>query len=330
TQAVPYEHSRLTDIHRCTRINTELALFNVLLVVQNYPESLKHSSSPLSIAIDSAQQNAEYPLTLVASTEVNRLHVQLTFRTDVFPVDYVRQVGRHYLAALTSLLKSPATTHIHRLTLLSLAEQTLLLDTYATNPRSCPVHYAHQYFEAQVHHSPNAIALRDHAISYTYAQVHCLARGLAYRLVQNTAVGRDRTVVIVADLSVCLVIAQLAVWMSGGAFVVIDPQQPLARKQFIVADSQCVARALPQYTPFKTPAASWPLSDETSDAKLLPILAQVLDKPLDAAALDQTFFQLGGNSLLAFQLVARCRRAGMKLTIADITRTATILQLSQQ
>ncbi|KAJ1973366.1 hypothetical protein H4R34_005101 [Dimargaris verticillata] len=689
TLTVPYEHSRLTDIHRCTRINTELALFNVLLVVQNYPESLKLSSSPLSIAIDSAQQNAEYPLTLVASTEANRLHVQLTFRTDVFPVDYVRQVGHHYLAALASLLKSPATTHIHRLTLLSLAEQTLLLDTYATNPRPCPVHYAHQYFETQVHHSPNAIALRDHAQSYTYSQVHCLAQGLAYRLVQNTAVGRDRTVVIVADLSACLVIAQLAVWMSGGAFVVIDPQQPLARKQFIVADSQCVAvvglthdcdpitnslpvvpldhlssqrlppdawalptpdptalawvvytsgttgqpkgvqvehqsaahhlhaahvwpdlqeattthtfftpafdaaiselwiplslggtvlvsrrdhlatlsqitrlscsgsflstldgtecpqvrtvvtggervtqgmvdtwadrvclvniygptevtiathaarlrpskrpvigkplanaigyildqyqrpvpigavgelylggpgvargylnrpeltaskfipnpfgpgrlfksgdlarwlpggeveclgrqddqvklrgyrvelgevthaltqhpdvrqacvvmrndqligyvspstvkiqavlmavagkvpqymvptalvaldalpltpagkvdkRALPQYTPVKTPTASWPLSDETTDAKLLPILAQVLDKPLDAAALDQTFFQLGGNSLLAFQLVARCRRAGMKLTIADITRTTTILQLSQ-
>ncbi|KAJ1982497.1 hypothetical protein H4R35_000279 [Dimargaris xerosporica] len=391
-QTVPFEHSRLTDIHRCTRIDTELALFNVLLVVQNYPESLQIASSPLAIAIDSAQQNAEYPLTLVASTKADQLHVQLTFRTDVFPVDYVRQVSRHYLATLASLVQSPPATHVHHLTLLSPAEQTLLLNTYATNPHPCPVHYAHQYFETHVHQSPNTIALRDQAQSYTYAQVHRLARGLAYTLTQNSAVGRDRTVVIVADLSAGLVIAQLAVWMSGSAFVVIDPQQPLERKQFIVADSQCVAvvglardshvwpdlreattthtfftpafdaaiselwiplslggtvlvnrqdhlatlsritrlSALPRYTPpVEASVATGSLADETTDVQLLPILAQVLGKPLDAAALHQTFFQLGGNSLLAFQLVAQCRRAGLKLTIADITRTATILQLSQ-
>ncbi|KAJ1968141.1 hypothetical protein H4R35_006510, partial [Dimargaris xerosporica] len=66
------------------------------------------------------------------------------------------------------------------------------------------------------------------------------------------------------------------------------------------------------------------------ETTLVGILAEVLMLNNNLISTRSTFFQLGGNSLTAIRLVAKCRQQGFVLAIADINRTHTIVQLAQR
>ncbi|KAJ1968011.1 hypothetical protein H4R35_006546, partial [Dimargaris xerosporica] len=63
---------------------------------------------------------------------------------------------------------------------------------------------------------------------------------------------------------------------------------------------------------------------------LVGILTEVLRLNDDQISTRSTFFQLGGNSLTAIRLVAKCQQQGFALAMTDINRTHTIAQLAQR
>ncbi|KAJ1974784.1 hypothetical protein H4R34_004591, partial [Dimargaris verticillata] len=65
-----------------------------------------------------------------------------------------------------------------------------------------------------------------------------------------------------------------------------------------------------------------------SNNTFVAIVAQVLDCDPSTIATEATFFQLGGDSLSAFQLAAQCHQAGLKLAIGDITGSHTLARLA--
>lgn len=54
----------------------------------------------------------------------------------------------------------------------------------------------------------------------------------------------------------------------------------------------------------------------TTEATLCRIFADVLD--LDSVLADDAFFEVGGDSVLALQVVARAREAGLTLSVRDL------------
>ncbi|KAJ1968074.1 hypothetical protein H4R34_006319, partial [Dimargaris verticillata] len=240
-QAMPYEHCSLADIHKCTAVDPGQALFNTLMVYENYPEATPDAACPIAFQYESAEQNTEYPLTILAGANAGQLGMDFTYRTDIFPREYMQQVITHCERIVNSIVASASDTLVSQVDALSPAERHLLLTTFATNPHEHPVGYAHQYFLHQARHRPGATALRTTAHKYTYHQLSAMAHGLAAQLAQAAPTASDRIVAIVADNSVALVAGQLAVWLAGCAFVVVDPQYPLERKRFILSDAQCVA-----------------------------------------------------------------------------------------
>ncbi|KAJ1972841.1 hypothetical protein H4R34_005272, partial [Dimargaris verticillata] len=240
-QVMPYEHCSLADIHKCTAVDPGQALFNTLLVYENYPEATPDATCPIAFQYESVEQNTEYPLTILAGANAGQLGMDFTYRTDIFPREYMQQVITHCERIVNSIVASTSDTLVSQVDVLSPAERHLLLTTFATNPHEHPVGYAHQYFLHQARHRPGATALRTTAHEYTYHQLSAMAHALAAQLAQVAPTASDRTVAIVADNSVALVAGQLAVWLTGCAFVVVDPQYPLERKRFILSDAQCIA-----------------------------------------------------------------------------------------
>ncbi|KAJ1972455.1 hypothetical protein H4R34_005403, partial [Dimargaris verticillata] len=240
-QAMPYEHCSLADIHKCTAVDPGQALFNTLLVYENYPQVAPDAACPIAFQYESAEQNTEYPLTILAGANAGQLGMDFTYRTDIFPRVYMQQVITHCERIVNSIVASTSDTLVSQVDVLSPADRHLLLTTFATNPHEHPVGYAHQYFLHQVRHRPGATALRTTAHKYTYHQLSIMAHTLAAQLCQAAPTASDRVVAIVADNSVALVAGQLAVWLAGCAFVVVDPQYPLERKRFILSDAQCIA-----------------------------------------------------------------------------------------
>jgi acyl carrier protein len=65
-----------------------------------------------------------------------------------------------------------------------------------------------------------------------------------------------------------------------------------------------------------------------AEMRLQNIWSQVLDKKTVDVGIDQTFVALGGDSLAAMDLVARCKAEGLSIEMQDILAGTTIRQLA--
>ncbi|KAJ1954362.1 hypothetical protein IWQ62_005776, partial [Dispira parvispora] len=120
------------------------------------------------------------------------------------------------------------------------------LHSFVHNPANYPVRHAHYYVEQQIQNNPDHQALYDLSTDqvFTYGQLDTMSHYLACRLlkaVESKSVKADQIVGIIAQNTAGLVVAQLAVWKLGLAFVVTDPEYPADRIQFITSDTQCIA-----------------------------------------------------------------------------------------
>jgi amino acid adenylation domain-containing protein len=67
---------------------------------------------------------------------------------------------------------------------------------------------------------------------------------------------------------------------------------------------------------------------DTVEIRLRDIWARILDKEIKDISIDSNFFDLGGDSFSAMELVASCKSEGLVLTVQDILSTTTIRQMA--
>ncbi|MFI6924026.1 amino acid adenylation domain-containing protein [Nonomuraea spiralis] len=91
-------------------------------------------------------------------------------------------------------------------------------------------------FARQVDRTPGAVAVVDGDRVLTYRRLDELAGRLAGRLIAR-GVRRGDRVAVMMDRSADLVVALLAVWKAGAAYVPVEVAYPAARVAFMVADS---------------------------------------------------------------------------------------------
>ena len=93
------------------------------------------------------------------------------------------------------------------------------------------------HFEEQVSRTPNAVAVRFQKQDLTYAELNARANQLGRHL-QSLGVGPETLVAICLDRSPELIVALLAVWKAGGAYLALDRFYPNERLVYMLADSQ--------------------------------------------------------------------------------------------
>ena len=128
--------------------------------------------------------------------------------------------------------------------------------------------------------TPEATALATGAAKLTYAELDRRAAQLAGRL-RALGVGHDCLVAVHMERSAASVIAALASFKAGGAYLPLDPSLPSERLAFMLADAQVTAVVSSAALADALPQGSWPLvvldelelSDaeaENDDAEVLP------------------------------------------------------------
>jgi amino acid adenylation domain-containing protein len=98
----------------------------------------------------------------------------------------------------------------------------------------------HGLVEEQVARTPERRAVSFADESLTYDELNRRAERLAGAL-RARGVGRGSIVAVCLERSLELVISLLAVLKAGGAYLPVDPEQPLERRDFIVQDAQAQA-----------------------------------------------------------------------------------------
>src|SRR5262249_36893316 len=98
----------------------------------------------------------------------------------------------------------------------------------------------HRLFEAQVLRTPDARAIEDEAIAYTYRELSERANRIAHAL-HECGVRRGARVGISVARSADMVVAVLGVLKANAAYVPLDPSYPSARLAFMAEDADLAA-----------------------------------------------------------------------------------------
>ncbi|GCE15700.1 non-ribosomal peptide synthetase [Tengunoibacter tsumagoiensis] len=236
-EAREFAYASLADIQRWLEVPAGQALFESLLVIENYPvqETLKQQLADLNIRGLPAIERTNYPLTAVVGTSGL---LSLNYDCRFFNAETItRLLGQlHYLLEqFPALGQNPPTS----LSLLRQSEQAELLQRWNQTEVAYDLHHVCLacLLRQQGERTPDAAALVFHDQILTYASLLRRVDQLAALLRQYGA-GPECIIAISLPRSLELVIAIYAVVQTGAAYVPIDYTLPEERRNFLLQQTQ--------------------------------------------------------------------------------------------
>ncbi|MGH7284793.1 MAG: non-ribosomal peptide synthetase, partial [Polyangiaceae bacterium] len=130
-------------------------------------------------------------------------------------------------------------------------EKKLLVDFNATGA-PLDLTPVHRQFETRAKKTPTATAIEDGEARWTYGELDREANRLARALVAH-GVGRNAKVVVCVPRSAEMILAQLAVLKSGGAYVSLDASHPPERLVKMARDADAVRVLAAKFTAAEIP-----------------------------------------------------------------------------
>ncbi|WP_345599237.1 amino acid adenylation domain-containing protein, partial [Streptomyces coacervatus] len=155
------------------------------------------------------------------------------------------EISRRFLRTLNWLATAAPTDTIGRADLLDDAERRRVLVEWNDTGLEVAPATVPGLFEAQAARTPDAVAVAGDDIEMSYAQLDARADRLA-RLLVRRGVGPESVVGVLMERGVDLVVALLAVWKAGAAYLPIDPDYLAERVAFTLqdADAVCVVTSM--------------------------------------------------------------------------------------
>lgn len=230
-----YTYGRLVRKLSIPRDPARLPLLEVQFNLEKVGAGLKFHG--LQSEIDSNPKSfVNFDLFLNVVESEDGLTLDLDYNTDLLDQATVARWLDSYETLLLGMAHDPS-QKISRLPLLTEAERDRILfglnQTAADYPRDKCVH---QIFEERSAQAPESIALVFEEKSLTYAELNARANQLARYLIK-VGVQTGDVVGVYTERSPEMVIALLAAWKAGAAYVPLDPTFPRERIAFVFEDT---------------------------------------------------------------------------------------------
>jgi amino acid adenylation domain-containing protein len=204
-----------------------------------------------------------------------------------------------WYSRLLNTVTAAAHLRLHAIDLLDAPQRRQVLTEWNDTAVELAAGDVAELFAAQVAAVPDAVAVRAGGVSVSYAEVDEAANRLAHYLV-GQGVGVESVVGLCLPAGVDLVTAILAVWKVGAGYVPIDPEYPVERISFMLADSGSVLLLTDEGT-----SGDLPVSGSTRMVVLddplvamqvaaAPVTAPVAP-PIDAAGLAYVIYTSGST-----------------------------------
>ncbi|MBM7459468.1 non-ribosomal peptide synthase/polyketide synthase [Rhodococcus coprophilus] len=234
---VPFE--RLVEVLAPPRSQARNPLFQVMLTLQNMPAGEFRLGDVGIEPVDPPLDRAMFDLQITAhesfseTGEPSGISMTWTYATDLFDDATVVAIADRVVRILDAVVHAPATP-VGDLDWLAPDEHSVLralgLPTVRTHGGFGTLP---ERLDAQAERSPDAVAVTDGTVSYSYAEFASRVNRLARHLV-SLGVGPDANVAVVMERSIDAVVAVHAVVAAGGAYVPLDPGQPAERTSYVL------------------------------------------------------------------------------------------------
>jgi amino acid adenylation domain-containing protein len=238
-QDVPFEQVvNALQVERTIGVNP---LFQVAFAMKNMPKGEPRMPGMTATLEDIADEPAILDLMLLLEESGEEVVGTLNFATELFDRPTIERWMACFRALLEGITDERAVHgRIGDLAILPAEQRRHVVgtfnDTATIYPRDRPVQ---EIFEEHARATPDAIAVSFENESLTYAELNGRANQLA-RYLRAQGVQSGDFVPLVMARSTQMLVAQLAVIKSGGAYVPIDPLLPMERQAFMIRD--CGAR----------------------------------------------------------------------------------------
>ncbi|ASS75413.1 hypothetical protein CIG75_10705 [Tumebacillus algifaecis] len=232
-EEVPFE--RLVEELQPERNRSVAPLFQTMFVLQNAPASELRLQGLVVERVHVETNTAKYDLTLSLEEGEQGLVGEFEYNTRLFDRTTILRMVGHFTTLLHAVLADAEQT-ISALPLLTIAESQQLLGEWIDQEQEFPAGCIHHLFEAQAKLRPEhpAVQFRDEVLSYR--ELNARANRLARRL-QEQGVGPEIVVGLFMERSHDLIVAMLAVFKAGGAYLPLDPDYPEERLRYMIADA---------------------------------------------------------------------------------------------
>ncbi|MGW5450118.1 amino acid adenylation domain-containing protein, partial [Streptomyces asiaticus] len=236
TRLTPHQHLELAEIQRAVGHGE---LFDTSMVFQNYPVDRATTAdegiaAAVQLVPSKDREATHYPLMLVGSARDTMLF-RLNYRPDVFDEAAAQRFLDRFVRVLHALVADPELP-VGRIDVLDEAEVRSVLWDWNDTAGEVPGRSVVELFEERVVRAPDAVAVVAGGVSLSYRELDARAGRLAGLLVER-GVGAECFVAVALPRSVDLVVALLAVWKAGAAYLPLDTEYPADRLAYMLQDA---------------------------------------------------------------------------------------------
>ncbi|GHO57935.1 non-ribosomal peptide synthetase [Ktedonobacter robiniae] len=232
-QDLPFEY--LVERLQPERDRSRHAFFQVMFMVQHVRQQAGALQDIVIDDVEVKHRQVKFDLALTVQEWEQELTCVLEYRTDLFAETSIERLLFHWQRILEAMVRTPE-EQIEHLPLLSAQEREQALYTWNQASRPVPVEMVPQLLVRQALATPQALAVWEATRALNYQELLRQARRLAAHLKQ-LGVGAEQVVGVYMERSVDLVVSLLGVWLAGGAYLPLEPGQPLERLRYQLKDA---------------------------------------------------------------------------------------------
>ncbi len=234
----PYRRYPLMKIMQ--DINTD-PLFNIIFYFTHFHIYKKiKANSHFKIIDQKHYERTNFPLAINCTLDpVNKkLEIVFNYETQHYNSQQIIHLADSYIRLLESIVTDVDGQHTAFALLTSEQKRHLLIDWNQTEKVFPQNKLVHELIEDVTEKFPKRIAIIFETTSISYYELNRKSNQLANYLNKQKTYS-NKLVGLCIDRSLEAIIAMLAVWKAGKAYIPIDPSYPEERIKFILNDSQC-------------------------------------------------------------------------------------------
>ncbi len=241
-QDMPFE--RLLECLDIERSLSHTPLFQTMVFFQNFPEQYVDLSGlkilPVNLeGVHSGTSRTD--LTFFANETGGALLLLMEYASDLFDVEYIRDLTVHLQQLLVSIVEDPG-KRIAALEIMPSDQRKRVLEEWNATAQPLPAETTlHAMFAAQAARTPQAEAVVQYdaagvAHRLSYAELDVQAEAIAAQL-RARGCGPGTMVGLFLHRKPQMLAAMLGAWKAGAAYVPLDPSYPAERIAWMIEDS---------------------------------------------------------------------------------------------
>ncbi|MHC5860260.1 amino acid adenylation domain-containing protein [Nostoc sp.] len=205
--------------------------FNLINLADTQPELLGLSVEPISIP----EAASKFDLSLYVAEHEQGINLQVVYNSDLFTCERITEMLQQYDHLLNQIVVEP-NSEIASYSLVTPPAQLLLPNPTTAIPEP-EYELVTTTFTSWVNSTPEQPAVRQGTRTWNYGELGKCSQALA-RVMLSHGIQRGDVVALYGTSSFGLIASAIAVLLSGGVLMTVDPQLPSVRQKLILQEAQ--------------------------------------------------------------------------------------------